>query len=985
MEDTANGAQNAEALPPNPVVPLPEEPSVIAQAEVPANGESGRVVVHITRKRNRTRDDLSLSPDMAKTGKRQRKSNSLFSGFSIDKKTSSVVVQEQQTEEPMEEAPVANPAPSLETEPVPLRKKEVLLSTADAQEKAKKLPKGYAYVPVTLGVNDAGVLLPAKRERKKVAHSDYLDEKQHDKPQKGKKQKGPKPKKNALSITVPNVKKQQPSAVVSSPVPDEITAQMMKKQELEQQLNQLTQQLAMVSQTLETKKKEVKTLEKMAVKAETEFGMDVSTEEPQEVAQEFILPSGTVLRGLKSSKAQKQHIPKKPKKEKLSVYDRFDSDEDADIKKAKKGPKKIKVNGDRSHRSHKRKNYDISDDEIEDLQQNAASLRKVHKTEEAAVNPQMKPCLKLLKELFKHRMAVYFREPVDPEKLGIPDYFNIIKTPMDFGTIHKKLLSNQYETVEDFGEDVRLVFANATTYNPAQTEVHGFAIGLSNLFEKRFASLGSGGSLPSTTAPITEVPPEQSAEDTKLKAELASTINELKDSVKSAREEIAKLKKQKGLAASPAAPAPRPRAPPRPREELKEMTFDEKQQLSLAINNLQPENLGKIVQIIHQRMPNLAQNSPDEIEIDIDALDTGTLRALEKYVKSCQTKQPKKKGRPPNLPKHLQAEATLQQTSKSIQDVKKKLQELTDKTSGLTRTAEKGKKKKRDQDDGEDVEIDDDTPRVSYPTVEIEKDQKDGSSSSDSDDSSSSTSDSSSSDSEEEKKEPVTRDETQGPPSAKDTAPTTSFDEKPETDQRDTILPSPERETSNLPPQMEIEPSVAPVEESPQILAPTVKKEVELKNLDSWTNLGGLEASAPSADAPIKDETWSQFQNRDLQNKQREREREEQQEREKKERAEREAERRRQEEQRQKELAEQEQKRQQEEEEAKLAAQREIEAKRAAEKAAREQVSQNSINMMDQSMLMSSFETTLDPTFDQYAVARMRESKREETPQKEEQ
>jgi len=70
-------------------------------------------------------------------------------------------------------------------------------------------------------------------------------------------------------------------------------------------------------------------------------------------------------------------------------------------------------------------------------------------------------------------------------------------------------------------------------------------------------------------------------------------------------------------------------------------------------------------------MPNLAQNSPDEIEIDIDALDTATLRALEKYVKNSLAKKKNTKGRTNALPKHIQAEQTAQQTTKSIQDVKK--------------------------------------------------------------------------------------------------------------------------------------------------------------------------------------------------------------------------------------------------------------------------------------------------------------------------
>jgi len=35
--------------------------------------------------------------------------------------------------------------------------------------------------------------------------------------------------------------------------------------------------------------------------------------------------------------------------------------------------------------------------------------------------------------------AIPFRVPVDPQALGIPDYFDIIKKPMDMASIKRKL------------------------------------------------------------------------------------------------------------------------------------------------------------------------------------------------------------------------------------------------------------------------------------------------------------------------------------------------------------------------------------------------------------------------------------------------------------------------------------------------------------------------------------------------------------------
>ena len=42
---------------------------------------------------------------------------------------------------------------------------------------------------------------------------------------------------------------------------------------------------------------------------------------------------------------------------------------------------------------------------------------------------------KIINLLWKHKDAELFWKPVDPIDLGIPDYFDIIKNPMDFSTI----------------------------------------------------------------------------------------------------------------------------------------------------------------------------------------------------------------------------------------------------------------------------------------------------------------------------------------------------------------------------------------------------------------------------------------------------------------------------------------------------------------------------------------------------------------------
>lgn len=73
------------------------------------------------------------------------------------------------------------------------------------------------------------------------------------------------------------------------------------------------------------------------------------------------------------------------------------------------------------------------------------------------------------------------------------------------------------------------------------------------------------------------------------------------------------------------------------------MTYDEKRQLSLDINQLPGDKLGRVVQIIQLREPALRDSNPDEIEIDFETLQPSTLRELENYVRTNLSKKPARK------------------------------------------------------------------------------------------------------------------------------------------------------------------------------------------------------------------------------------------------------------------------------------------------------------------------------------------------------
>ena len=96
---------------------------------------------------------------------------------------------------------------------------------------------------------------------------------------------------------------------------------------------------------------------------------------------------------------------------------------------------------------------------------------------------------KLMNTLWKHRDADLFHKPVDPEELNIPDYFNIIKNPMDFSTIKRKLSNYSYTNLQEFCNDMGLVFENCYTYNGRKTMIGDMCTRVKKEYDKLFEEL----------------------------------------------------------------------------------------------------------------------------------------------------------------------------------------------------------------------------------------------------------------------------------------------------------------------------------------------------------------------------------------------------------------------------------------------------------------------------------------------------------------
>lgn len=109
--------------------------------------------------------------------------------------------------------------------------------------------------------------------------------------------------------------------------------------------------------------------------------------------------------------------------------------------------------------------------------------------EKTMTKMQHKFLLKGIQSLKRMNDARFYREPVDPIKLNIPHYHQIITNPMDLGTIERNLKANTYPTAQAVVDDLYLMVQNATTFNGPDHLVAQEGQKLKATFDKQMANL----------------------------------------------------------------------------------------------------------------------------------------------------------------------------------------------------------------------------------------------------------------------------------------------------------------------------------------------------------------------------------------------------------------------------------------------------------------------------------------------------------------
>lgn len=271
--------------------------------------------------------------------------------------------------------------------------------------------------------------------------------------------------------------------------------------------------------------------------------------------------------------------------------------------------------------------------------------RKGKRVKDDGTAEQLKFCAKILQDL--HRKQHYgiahpFYEPVDWVKLDIPSYPKVVKKPMDLSTIRKKLENFEYSTAQKFFDDFKLMIRNCFLFNPAGTLVNQAGIELQRLFDEKWKSL----------PPLHEVSDEEEEEEEEDDSEterqraiamMESQIEAMRGNIaalkgtKPVKEKKKKEKKEKApTASSSKAPPKQPKASSKkkgkkPISDDDVLSFEQKKDLSESIGKLDGVKLEKVIQIIHEGVPEI-RDSTEEIELEIDLLPSAVLTKLYNFV-----------------------------------------------------------------------------------------------------------------------------------------------------------------------------------------------------------------------------------------------------------------------------------------------------------------------------------------------------------------
>ena len=216
-------------------------------------------------------------------------------------------------------------------------------------------------------------------------------------------------------------------------------------------------------------------------------------------------------------------------------------------------------------------------------------------------------------------------------KLDLPLYPKYVKKPMDLSTMRKKLENNEYSNAQKFFEDFKLMIRNCFTFNPAGTPVNQAGIELQKVFDDKWKNLPL---LREVSEDDEEEEEEDSEEDRQRKYSTSTGLKALKGSAGAIAMMESQIETMRGsIAALKGAKVPKDKKKKKDREKPQVasgskssnktskssskkkskkpiadddvLTFEQKKDLSEAIGKLDGTKLEKVINIIHEGVPEI--------------------------------------------------------------------------------------------------------------------------------------------------------------------------------------------------------------------------------------------------------------------------------------------------------------------------------------------------------------------------------------------
>jgi hypothetical protein len=93
--------------------------------------------------------------------------------------------------------------------------------------------------------------------------------------------------------------------------------------------------------------------------------------------------------------------------------------------------------------------------------------------------------------MMTHLCSALFREPVDPDRNGVPNCWAVFKRSINLGTIRRRLADNERRSIAAWNCEMNLIWGNADEFNCRDSVFTSLALEIRRMFEKEYKKLNA--------------------------------------------------------------------------------------------------------------------------------------------------------------------------------------------------------------------------------------------------------------------------------------------------------------------------------------------------------------------------------------------------------------------------------------------------------------------------------------------------------------